>query len=147
MRRMYSENQLKQLADSRVEALVEGGTLDNAKPIYCHPITIDNDDGTAANPGHLALLIFDNSSEEYNTYEKLVAKLNSIFTVNAKAVFPITGALYYTSGSALHVAQKIAKPSTVITVFTVRPNGTQGYFGLFDYFGGATIYDGVNKIN
>ena len=40
MRRMYSENQLKELVDSRVKALVEGGALENAKPIYWHSVTI-----------------------------------------------------------------------------------------------------------
>ena len=33
---MYSLNQLKEIADERVKALVEGGTLENAKPIYWH---------------------------------------------------------------------------------------------------------------
>ena len=38
MRRMYSLEQLKNIADQRVQALVEGGTLSNAKPIYWHTI-------------------------------------------------------------------------------------------------------------
>ena len=40
MRRMYSLNQLESIANARVKALVEGGTLENAKPIYFHPIRI-----------------------------------------------------------------------------------------------------------
>ena len=38
MKRMWSKNELKQQTDARVQALVEGGTLDNAKPLYYHPI-------------------------------------------------------------------------------------------------------------
>ena len=38
MRRMYSLNQLEEIANARVKALVEGGTLSNAKPIYWHTI-------------------------------------------------------------------------------------------------------------
>ena len=34
MRRMFSEKQI----ETQITSLVEGGTLDNAKPIYCHPI-------------------------------------------------------------------------------------------------------------
>ena len=145
MRRMYSENQLKEMADSEVKKLVEGGTLDNAKPIYCHPISIDDD--TSDNKVHLALLIFDNSNEEYNTLEKLTAKLNKIFALNSSAIFPITGALYYDSGSALHVAQKIAKTGNEIIINTARPNGTQGTFTFVSELTNALIYDGVNKIN
>ena len=40
MRRMYSLNQLQELADSRVQALVEGGTLNNAKPIFWHNVQL-----------------------------------------------------------------------------------------------------------
>jgi len=38
MRRMFSLKQLQEIADNRVKTLVEGGTLENAKPIYFHPI-------------------------------------------------------------------------------------------------------------
>lgn len=40
MRRMFSLKQLQEIADARVKSLVEGGTLNNAKPIYKHTITI-----------------------------------------------------------------------------------------------------------
>ena len=145
MRRMYSLNQLQQIANERVKALVEGGTLSNAKPIYCHPITIDVED--ASSNLHIAMLIFDNSNQEYNTFSKLVAKLNSIFTLNINAVFPITGAIYWKSGSALHIAQKVAKSGDTIYFYTCRPDGTQGSFNISTYISEATIYDGVNKIN
>ena len=115
------------------------------KPIYCHPISIDNETETAKI--HVALLIFDNSNEEYNTFAKLKAKLQSIFALNSSAVFPITGALYYISDSALHIAQYIGKNNDEIRFYTARPNGTQGYFNIDNYITDATIYDGVNKIN
>ena len=45
---------------SQATELVEGGTLDNAKPIYCHPITLQFTSGTY-NLTKLIILIFNNS--------------------------------------------------------------------------------------
>lgn len=131
--------------DFSVTGAINGEENPSVKPIYCHPITIDVED--EASKTHVAMLIFDNSNEEYNTYAKLVAKLNSIFALNANAVFPITGAIYYVAGSALHIAQKIGKSGDTINFYTCRPDGTQGNFNISNYIPNATIYDGVNKIN
>ena len=148
MRRMYSKEQLERIADSEVKKLVEGGTLDNAKSIYCHPISIDGkrSDNSVI---HVSLLIFDNSNEEYNTGTKLKDKINSILAINESAIFPITGAIYYAVGSALHIAQKISKYSGETYFLTIRPDGTQGNFGISDFVDSenVVIYDGVNKIN
>ena len=142
MKRMWSKGQVKNLS----KEVIESGLVDNAKPIYCHPISID--DNVSDNKVHIALLIFDNSNEEYNTLSKLTAKLTSIFNINEYAVFPITGAIYYNSASALHIAQKIIYiEGTGISILTSRPDGTQGNFTMSTYLGNAIIVDGVNKIN
>lgn len=127
-----------------VEA-IEAGTIDNTKPIYCHPISIDSETATAK--FHVAILIFDNSDEEYNSYAKLVAKLESILSANPLAIFPATGAVYYESLSALHIAQKFGYYQNALNLYTCRPDGTQGNFNVSNYLTEATIYDGVNKIN
>lgn len=120
---------------------------ENAKPIYCHPITIDKEVEGTADIIHVSFLIFDNSYEEYNTYDKVRAKLLSIFELNPGAVFPCTGAIYYTTGASILIAQKIELfESTTIRIRAVRPNGTLGYFNL-QSFNNATFYDGVNKLN
>lgn len=115
------------------------------KPIYCHPITID-DELEADYRCHVSLLIFDNSTTEYNTIAKLTAKLNEIFALNANAVFPITGAFYVISGTAIHIAVRIDNYEDAPALRAVRPDGTMSYF-RFSSFPNATIYDGVNKIN
>lgn len=142
---MYSENQLEGL----IKEQVEGGTLSNAKPIYCHPISIDIEGEDVTNPAHLACLIFDNSNEEYNTYAKFIAKLTEIFAISPLAVFPTTGAIYYGGGASLLIAQKFDYDSVSekIQLRAVRPNGTIGYFQIDSYLTDATFYDGVNKIN
>lgn len=124
---------------------IEAGTLDNAKPIYVHPITIEGTYSTYRIK--IALLIFDNSSEEYNTYDKLSAKLNSIFAVNPLAAFPTTGGLFNSANSNLHIAQKIYKDSDdIVRISTLMDDGTVGYFSLSN-FSEETFYDGVNKLN
>ena len=144
MRRMYSEKQLKDV----IKEEVEGGTLSNAKPIYCHPITIEfTSESESGTNVYLALLIFDNSNTEYNSYSKLMAKLNSIWDINVNAVFPITGAVYYQK-TTIYVAQKIGIRNGTKSILAVNTStGTLGYFTIGDYVASATVYDGVNKIN
>lgn len=133
--------------DLTVTGDINGEENPSVKPIYCHPITIDYEGVDVVNPVHIALLIFDNSDEEYNTYAKFVAKLEEIFTINPNAKFPITGGIYYGAGSTRQVAQYIDKVVDEIQIKAVRPDGTQGFFGLATYTSSATFYDGVNKIN
>ena len=142
MRKMYTEEEIKDV----VNYAVEKGLINNAKPIFCHPITIDKE-VESSDIVHISFLIFDNSNEEYNTYDKLRAKLLSIFALNPSAVFPCTGAIYYISGASILIAQKIELYETdIIRIRAVRPNGTLGYFNLLS-FNTAIYFDGVNKIN
>ena len=87
MRRMFSKNQITQIADQEVTSLVEGGTLENAKPIYQHTITIL---GNGSNPSggttRLALHIFDNSETAY-TKTTILAKLKEIENCLATGLF------------------------------------------------------------
>ena len=74
MRRMFSLEQLKGIADSRVQALVEGGTLENAKPIYYHGVDLYDDTLKQS----IQLHILNNSSEPINSVAKIKAWAESI---------------------------------------------------------------------
>lgn len=76
MKRMWSKNELKAISDARVKSLVEGGTLDNAKPIYKHTISVNvtNLDGLTA---RMCAYIFNNDKTEF-TKESLVAYINDV---------------------------------------------------------------------
>lgn len=127
---------------------INGEENPSVKPIYCHPISIQGTSGDSIYKIKLALLIFDNNSEAYNTHAKLVAKLQEIFAINSSAVFPITGGLYNTSDSRLHIAQKIDKDGDQINIRTLRSDGESGYFALGSFnTPNCEYYDGVNKIN
>ena len=60
MRRMFSLKQLQEIADARVESLVEGGTLDNAKPIYEHIVSLQADSGSYPHT-KITLVLFRNN--------------------------------------------------------------------------------------
>ena len=95
MRRMYSLNQLKEIADERVEALVEGGTLSNAKPLYWHGLELGNSDYTTKfyfNPH-----ILNNSPNKIDTIDKFIAWAKSItgnVTVSGNGVYTTEGVSY-----------------------------------------------------
>ena len=61
MRRMYSEKQLEEIAGAKTTELVEGGTLENAKPVYCHPILFYN----AEAKYRLMMLVMNNDSSAF----------------------------------------------------------------------------------
>ena len=134
-----------------IGAIIGTGEIDNAKPIYCHPITIDGENSSYVI--HVSLLIFDNSNEEYNTYTKLRDKILQIFGVNNQAIFPITGGLVYKSTNVHYIAQKInyddnqGSLSSEIKALNTT-TGALGWFALSSFAGSEfTYYDGVNKIN
>ena len=41
MRRMYSQKEIEQLALAKAQELIESGEVENAKPIYYHPVILD----------------------------------------------------------------------------------------------------------
>ena len=67
MRRMYSLKQLEEIANARVKSLVEGGTLDNAKPLYYHPLALFCRGTGDETPFALSFTILNNSPTPFTT--------------------------------------------------------------------------------
>ena len=65
MRRMYSEKQI----DSQIKEIIEGGQVDNAKPLYFHPITILHGVGASATMCASIIIINNNSNVLLATYK------------------------------------------------------------------------------
>lgn len=147
MKRMWSRNELKQQADARVQALVEGGTLDNAKPIYCHPLEI-----YASGKGVLTALIFNNSSTPLDTWAKLISAIKS-FNPNGECRLLVTGALADADNSKLVIGSEIYINNLVenapVVLIGVATDGTIYTAGsafdikAFEF----SVQDDVNKIN
>lgn len=94
MKRMWSKSELLRMDDAQIRALIESGEIENAKPIYCHPIVIENqrsDRYTMA----LCMLLFDNNSDSYtpDNYDPttLIAHLKA-FSTGARIL--LTGSVY-----------------------------------------------------
>ena len=152
MRRMFSLEQLKGIADSRVKSLVEGGTLENAKPIYFHPISIIKRTGDIQY--NLGFTILNNTPTAF-TFTTFKQFIDNLYTQIGGVVRMIcTG--YYDNGDsddrksgAVSVLAKVTESN--IQLLLGDRNSNSNYISVStwaDLFGEpAEFTDGVNKIN
>ena len=136
MRRMYSENQLEEVS----KKVIESGQVDNAKPLYYHPINCWGTD-----IGSCSFLIINNDESAYDTKAKIKNAIK-----NFARVSPITGAIK-ASGNVLIVAYAYAQGNKH-NCMGVFQNGTvesgENSIALEDFIDSCTsVSDGINKIN
>ena len=134
MRRMYSENQL----DSIIKEQVEGGTLENAKPIYYHPIYISGIDYTL----RLTAAILDNNPTPYTlaTFKAKVQELcDADAIINANGLFMLEGVCYN-----IFI---ISKTGPSYAIYGADYQGNRTYIDLLSISAINSFDDGVNKIN
>ena len=123
-----------------VEDMVEGGELENAKPIYYHGIVI------GGNLMEIQLVILDNNSTAYTkeTFKtKLLELLDSGAIINCNGAVDISGSIY-----PAYLITKSGGGTYLIAYHTTT--SLQGSVSFTDYYDNiATDYfhDGVNKIN
>ena len=91
MKRMWSKGQVKNLS----KEVIESGLVENAKPIYCHPLDINFTSGS-----RVGCLIFNNdptpfTSSTFADYiEELYAKIGSIIRIITTGVLVISNTIY-----------------------------------------------------
>lgn len=126
-----------------VEALIEGGTIENAKPLYFHPIVLVID--TSAIKASLYLMLINNDPEAYDTYTKVKTALFSIVEgLGETARIGFTGGVY--EGTQLFTPSHCdVTTSNVINLYGIYADGTRGFVNITQLTFQA--YDGVNKIN
>ena len=143
MRRMFSLKQLQEIADARVEALVEGGTLDNAKPLYFHPITIYNNQ--TDNQYSLTMIIINNDSNAFTrtSLKSYIKEKTGRFLLNGCYKTDT----YYLSPSAISIANNVLYVIGVDNTGTMHStsNAQINFETLVDNANDFT--DNVNKIN
>ena len=150
MKRMWSKNELKDQADARVKALVEGGTLENAKPIYCHPITIQCNGETIK--CRLTCLIFNNDSTPF-TLDSFKAYVDALYASVSDTIRIMMSGAYNVVGTKIIIASHFSRgaPDSSYSI-----NGLKETSGSLDNYNnvfnvvfpeGTTLTDGVNKIN
>lgn len=121
-----------------VEGIIEGGTISNAKPIYCHPIYARD----TTNNVRLTFLLFDNQSQAYD-WDSAKAKIKQMMDNGASIV--VNGYFEKQSkGWNAFILLKIATNTYV--VYGNDENALQENFDLDDIVV-SSFADGVNKIN
>ena len=149
MRKMFSQKQIEEMISEgsaeKVEELVEGGALDNAKPIYCHPITLEL---TATYYKlRLTCLIFNNDSTEFTwaSFKEFLA------TFNGRIM--ITGAVTDIQNSFVVIASQLRVTGSAIYVYGLTTTGdvadanTNTINLLESAFNSISLIDNVNKVN
>lgn len=147
MRRMFSLKQLEEIANARVKALVEGGTLENAKPIYCHPVNLVKTSGD--NRFILTMLIFNNDGTAF-TLATWKTWLDNLATSLGGSVTIMCSGYYKNSDNEITSASYIYKSSNSYGLNGGKYNelAFQDIYGSWEnMFEGATLSDNVNKIN
>lgn len=121
---------------------VESGTLENAKPIYYHPIGIWSDEDVDENECRIQFLILDNNSTPY-TKATLIAKLQELMDIGA--VINANGYLKY--DNVCYPVYVIQKAGGEYKVYYHTTTGRANIL-LSNITGPhSEISDGVNKIN
>ena len=148
MRRMFSLKQLQEIADNRVQTLVEGGTLENAKPIYYHPVAIYGVSEQDYAGLSLSLVILNNSATPFDSLSQLItwARTNGI-----TYLCPASGSAY--SGTKRMVVSWIDIAEEYITLrgHYVDDDNSEYLRSIYvadTNFSVISVADtGVNKIN
>ena len=149
-RRMFSEKQIgemaKNVADQEVEELVEGGTLDNAKPIYCHPIYLERT--VSGKELRVTMLIFNNDATPF-TLETFKTYLDDLYNANNDARIMASGGAV--ENNNVIIISFIRKYNNIYYITGIKTSGGTAYgISNSDYniiMANVTLYDGVNKIN
>lgn len=153
MRRMFSLEQLKGIADARVQALVEGGTLENAKPIYFHPLTFyTSADGVVISTS--TYVMFGSATILNNTEATLAGSLVELYSyVISKFNRLNVSMIIYdkTLEISIHVVQLYFN-DTGIYVIGYDSTGTRidennNVINLYPVRSSINILDSANKIN
>lgn len=140
MKRMWSDEAIKAESSATVKEMVEGGTLDNAKPIYIHPILL-----AKANVINVAIMIFNNDATPFTTYDEIKAFVKKIAVdIDDIARFPAMGA-YYTD-EIKYPSHIFSTKGGALSIYVTGSNGVNAGLTI-DSLTDVQVFDGVNRLN
>ena len=119
---------------------IEAGTIDNAKPIYCHPITMFGSSGEY----HLTLLIFNNRSNPYFSVAELLADVRNWGLTTARLM--CSGACMISSEPCIASYVTVTEDAANI-ICNKCSDGYSTQIALETLTMTGNFNDGVNKIN
>ena len=130
--------------DGRITTLVQGGTLENAKPIYCHPISlITNVSSGVGEETRLQLLIFNNEPTAY-TASTIISYLKDL--MDQGAIVMVNG--YILDNGTYCGVYNLQKITTKYYLYYYIPTLGRNSIELDNIVAGSFIInDGINKIN
>lgn len=141
MKRMWSKNEVKNLS----KEVIESGQVDNAKPIYCHPIFISLNRSYDNNIIQLTALIFNNDNTPF-TKETFIAWLKALWTTAPTAKILTSG--YFTTAPLCCLSNADDNDACYMKYAGTESIGSKAYLQYADLLlEASTFEDGVNKIN
>lgn len=129
---------------SLIAKVIEDGTIENAKPIYCHPITVVcNDTGYLL---RFTCLIFNNSETPIDRVG-FKAFLDSLSSVQGNIM--ISGAFVISTDTIISSYARYDGSQYYLIGVNAATGAVVSHNGSFDtiYPNTTTFEDGVNKIN
>lgn len=132
-----------------IGAIIGTGEIENAKPIYCHPLTIYTNANFVIGSEEYSLfttaMVFDNDDTEIDTFAKLVDRTKSFHRLQ------VNGILFnHDTNVAIEIVQIYTDTESARPVGVALNNGTRidqsiSYYELYEK--NINVIDGVNKIN
>ena len=146
MKRMWTDREIRAKADESAKIRIEAGQTENAKPIYCHPITI-----TSSTSDIITCLIFNNDATPFtkSTFADwllaLFAKIDDVVRVMASGSFIIGTTTFISSFIGVIAADTIAIYGAKASDGSgaAKTIGSKSDFETYV----SNFYDSVNKIN
>lgn len=126
-------------SESLISEVIASGTIENAKSLYFHPITI-----MVAGSMYFSIVIINNTATAY-TKSTLVTELNRIRSLAGETCrFPATGC-FVNEGVAISPYNLEVPQQNEFKLYGF--NGTNNISKVVDISNVDQIFDGVNKIN
>ena len=134
---MWSKGQVKNLS----KEVIESGLVENAKPIYFHPVILfknSGDDGVSASISCIILGQLSTGISSYANF-KTYCKDNEITNI------PASGFINDTAQSTSIAISHIYRTGDTFSVYGIKQDGTYGGYNITSI--ALSIADPSNKIN
>ena len=151
MKRMWTDREVRSMADESAKIRIEAGLTENAKPIYCHPVTLADNSVGSSQSSKLGCLIFNNSPTPF-TLATFIDYIDELYTKVGGTVRIITTGGFTDNNNNVAIAAYIGKVGSNSYYLSGLKNTGEGevymtfskeqLLAYINYF-----YDGVNKIN
>lgn len=134
------------------KSTIEGGTLDNAKPVYCHPLQLTRISGTTQFA--ITCLIFNNDPTPF-TLSTLKEWLDNVYLLSGESVILMASGYYKNDSDEITSMSYIYKSKVTLNYgvaggqynsLVIHSVASLNFNDIFDS-DNTTFVDGVNKIN